>query len=324
MIGTKEMGNFGVEAARLLKTVIEIGIATDARERFERFRDDQREQILKRVASTAEVITDPESPGLAEFVAKLHKQFRSGEVEGLSIFQDELRSNGSPDPKAHYICIVLRDPLNGEMVSGAYGSIDRFGTLAIRFTLTEASYLGEPPDSRADEKGFGGFRGYRGTGISQEADRLLMEEAREFGDKEIKAMVGEAIGRSEAYWNKIELEPDNGNRRLYRQQPDGGKNEFKYRLPPLSWNPDGTPASREMEEHLQIAVRGYKDQIPASILKEIIRNWWETWYIRRKEQFNDETAWQKHVDVVWAVFENLFKDIPDSENLMLRTRDETD
>ncbi|MBI4994688.1 hypothetical protein HZC21_03525 [Candidatus Peregrinibacteria bacterium] len=313
--------NHGAEAARLLRHVIDAAVVPDGE--VEKFRKTQREQILKRVSSLAEVVTDPESPELVDFVASLHRQFKPGEVENLKVFQDELRGNGKPDSKAHYICVVLRDPLNNEVASGAYGSVDNFGTLALRFTLTEASYLGEPPDPRADERDFKGFRGYRGTGVSQVADNLLMDKAVKLsGDKGLNAIVGEAVSRSEAYWNKFEIEAGNGMRRLYIQKPDGAEEEFKYRLPPLSWNSDGTPASEEIEEHLQVAVRGCKNQISVNTLKEIVRHWWETWYIRGEEQFDNKEAWQKHIDTVWAIFEDLFRPVADVENLVLRTRNE--
>ena len=197
------------------------------------------------------------------------------------------------------------------------------GTFAVRFTLTEASYLGDPPNPRINEPGFKGFKGYRGIGISQEADNRLIAQASILsGDNGLNAIVGEAVSRSEAYWNKIEVEKGNGMRRLYLGQADGGEEEFKYKLPPLSWNSDGTPASQEIEEHLQVAVRGCKDQVPVSVLKEIVHHWWETWYIRGKDQFNNEPAWQKHVDTVWEIFEDLFKPVAGIENLVLRTRDE--
>jgi RimJ/RimL family protein N-acetyltransferase len=227
-----------------------------------------------------EVITDPNSPALAEFHNFLVKNFRPEEIEDLPVFINELENE---NPNVHFILTVLRDPQSEhELASAAYGSVQN-GVLAIRFTLTEAEA--------------------RGTGISQEADKLLIDKAKEFcvrKGEELKALVCEAVELSEGYWNRQEIEPGNGMRRIYGQET--GK-EMHYELPPLAWNSDGTQAQDGITEHLQISIKGYQDKIPVLELENILRNWWQAWYIRPREQFESDDAWGLHKRAVWEILE---------------------
>jgi hypothetical protein len=266
--------------------------------------DTRKEVLLNRVKGTAEIITDPESPSLKEFHAFLEKSFAKGEVEPLDVFKEELSRQDTPESPGHFICIVLRDPIHGSIVSCTYGSVQN-GTIAIRFTLTEANLnIGSPEDQPISDNNDNSIN-YRGTGVSQEATRLLMKEANLYTQnkgQDCEAMVGEVVDRAEAYSNRIEIEPGNGRRRLYH--PTTGKQVY-YRLPPLAWNPDGTPENDDViTENLQVAMRGHKDQIPVGKLKEVLRDWWAAWYIRPKKQFQDEAAWEKHKKTVEDILEN--------------------
>lgn len=283
-----------------------------------------KQDILNRVRSTAEVITDPESPSLQEFHNFLSNTFKEGEVEPLDVFKEELsrNENENTNSAAHFICVVLRDPLHGAIVSCAYGSVQN-GTIAIRFTLTESNlYLGKPNDNPINQGDNNNFINYRGTGISQEADKLLIEEAQSHTQKQGKdcdTIVAEAVERSESYWNKVEIEPENGLRRLYN--PENGT-QIHYRLPPLSWNPDGTPESDDViTENLQVAIKGHPSQIPVEKLKEVLKDWWAAWYIRPKAQFQDEAAWEKHKKIAEDILENEIIDpISQFEYLTLKSK----
>lgn len=240
------------------------------------------DDILKRVSSTAEVITSSDSQTLIDFHKFLVEGgfFTQEEVEPLEVYQREL-ANKNPDVR--FILTALRDPKKPEeLVSAAYGSVQN-GVLAIRFTLTEGSYRAV---------------GLRSTGISEEADRLLVDEAKRFCDeKKVKlyAYVCEAVESSEGYINQL------GPKRLYFP---GTMNEIHYELPPLAWNSDGTPAMDGIPEHLQVSVEGYPEQVPVSVLEKIVRDWWKEWYIRPREQFESDQAWELHKQTVWGILEN--------------------
>lgn len=260
--------------------------------------------ILNRVKSTAEIITDPESPSLKEFHAFLVRSFKEGEVEPLETFKEEISRKDTPDSPGHFICVVLRDPLYGAIVSCSYGSVQN-GTISLRFSLTEANLnVGNPEEQPLGENQETSIN-YRGTGISQEAERLTREEAQRYSEtqgKNINAAIGEAVDASETHWNRIEIEPKNGVRRLYH--PATGQQVY-YRLPPLTWNPDGTPESDDViTENLQVAMKGHPSQIPVEKLKEVLKDWWKAWYIRPKAQFKDEAAWQKHKKTVEDILQN--------------------
>ncbi len=270
--------------------------------------DNRREirlKILNRVATNSEIVTDPESPSLAEIHAFLTKNFKEGEVEPLEVFQAELASNETPNSPSRFICVLLRDPEYNAVVSCAYGSVQN-GIIAIRFTLTESHlHINKTPDSPMDRDDSANFINYRGSGISQEADRLLIQAAQKHAQEqgqECEAVVAEAVERSERYWNEVEIEPDNGLRRLY--DPQTGK-QIYYRLPPLDWNSDGTAANEDvMVENLQVAVKGHKNEIPTAKLAEILHNWWQVWYIRPESQFENKAAWERHK----AKVEGILKD----------------
>lgn len=264
---------------------------------------DMRDRVVNQ---GTEVILTPDSRSLADFHALLIKKFRPGEVEPLEVFQEEMSRNEKPDSNVRFICVVVKEPLNNAVISGAYGSVQD-GILAIRFTLTEGDeYLDTPTVEQAQQPGFEDFRAYRGTGVSQWTDELLVEVAREQQrqmnpEKELVALVCEAVPKSQHYWNKLEIEPGNGMRRLH--MPESGE-EMHYELPPLAWNTDGTPSSEGMTEHLQIAVKGRQDSIPVSELGTILKDWWQAWYIRPREDFGNEEAWELHKKTVWDILEN--------------------
>ena len=117
----------------------------------------------------------------------------------------------------------------------------------------------------------------------------------------MKAFVGETNDNVESFVNKLEIEPGNMRRRLYLSEE--GK-EVHYEIPPLSWNLDGTPSMEGTPEHLQVAVKGYPEKVPVLVLEEILKDWWSEWYIRPKEQFESEAAWELHKKTVWDILEN--------------------
>lgn len=296
-----------------------------------------REEIYRAVTSCHSFPCDPESFSSSGFYKLLQRNFRPDELEPLEIFQRELNRNNDSNSEVNFICVVLpvpvcyRDNLVDNMAaSGSYGSVQN-NIFAMRFTVTEAEFPGLPYSPKQDERGYTGLRGYRGTGISRKADSLLLEEAKKTArqqyekrltnDPEIKVLIGECVVRSEAYWNGHEIEKGNGMRRLYH--PDSGQQMY-YRLPPLKWNKDGTPVNCEaVEENLQIAMKGFPKRIPVVKLAEILRTWWEAWYIRPKEMFDDEAAWERHKFFVMKILEEeILAPIQTYEFLNLVSRDE--
>ncbi|MBI5621425.1 hypothetical protein HY933_00980 [Candidatus Falkowbacteria bacterium] len=275
-------------------------------EKFARFpAQDVREMPDRVVKNGPEIITSPESESLLEFHDFLLRNFKPGEVEPLKTWQEEMKQT---DPKVRFIATVLREPLDKQkpIVGAAYGSVQG-GILAIRFTLTEAKYyLGYPVVKQAKKPGFEGFRGYRGSGISQEADRLLIAEAKHQQKlmdpkQKLNVLICEAVNKSEAYWNGVEIEKGNGMKRLYR--PDNDEQMY-YRLPPLEWNADGSPVNNTVVfENLQIAMAGHPRNIPVDRLEQILRKWWDSWYIRSRENFEDDKAWGKHKQLVYKILE---------------------
>lgn len=238
---------------------------------------------VEKITKAHEVIIGPDSPTLNDFHSFLGRVFNPDEIEPLDVFQRELRNE---KPGVRYILTALRDPDHSDrLISAAYGSVQN-GVLAIRFTLTEA----------------GEARSYRGTGLSQIADFALIKEAEAYSQQkgvELKALVGEAVELSEGYWNRQEIEPGNGMKRMYLPSGD----EIHYELPPLSWNSDGTPASNGIPEHLQLALRQSPDAVAVSELEDILRSWWAEWYIRPRDQFDTDDAWEQHKNTVWNVLE---------------------
>lgn len=256
----------------------------------------------RRVLSSVEIVTDPKSETLAAFHQMLVREFQAEECEELATFQRELARN-SLDPDVRFICVAMRD---GErVVSGSYGSVQD-GALAVRFTLTE-----EP---------------YRGLGISQRASGLLVEAARDFCASRstlLSAIGGECVDRSEAYWNRLSLWPENGMRRLYLESPDRTSYaEMPYEIPPLAWNRDGTPARDGMIEHLQIALAGQDKEVLPGTLEGVLKRWWEVWYIRPSCDFDGEEAWQRHQEQVWGIFESrIMRAIRSEKGLIPISRD---
>jgi len=263
----------------------------------------ERPVDTEKIAKAHEVIIGPESPTLTDFHEFLGKVFNPNEIEPLDVFQRELRNE---KPGVRYILTALRDPDNADrLVSAAYGSVQD-GVLAVRFTLTEA----------------GEARSYRGTGLSQIADQALIKEAEAYSlqeGTELKALIGEAVDLSEGYWNRQEIEPGNGMKRMYLPRGE----EMHYELPPLSWNPDGTPASDGIPEHLQLALKGSTENVSVAELSDILRSWWGEWYIRPREQFDSGDAWQKHQDTVWKVLDDkILSPLSEVDKLTFKTKAE--
>jgi hypothetical protein len=252
-----------------------------------------------KIINTGEVITNPESKTIEDFYQFLDKFFKPEEMEPLEVYKDELANK---NPEARFILTALRDPdKQNKLVSVAYGSVQN-GILAVRFTLTEQSYSAV---------------GLHSTGITEKADDLLLKEAEKFckehGEK-LFACVCEAVDTSEPYMNSV------GLKRLYYPGTD---KEVNYELPPLAWNPNGTPAIDGATEHLMVLIDGCNEKVKVSDLEKIFRNWWDKWYIRSREQFESEEAWELHKKTVWDVLEDkILGPIKDVEELTLMTKKE--
>lgn len=264
--------------------------------------NDPCSELLKRVSATVEVITSPDSQTLIDFHNFLGHFFKPEEIEPLKVWQRELANTNL---NTRYILTALRDPKDqNKLVSAAYGSVHN-GILAFRFILTEVSH--------------------RTTGISQEADQLLIDEAKRFcGSKgiELRAYVGETNDNVESFVNKLEIEPGNARRRLYLQE---GGQEAHYEIPPLAWDRNGKPTQDGAKEHLQVAVRGYSEKVPVAVLEEILRDWWNEWYIRPREQFESDQAWGLHKKTVWDILENkILAPLRGVSELTLKTKKERD
>ena len=294
-----------------------------------------REEVCRAVTSRHSFPCDPESFASSGFYELLQRNFRPDELEPLEIFQQELSRNDDPNSKVNFICVVFPDCYREDMAepkaaSGSYASVQN-NILAMRFTVTESEFPGLPYSPEQNEREYKGLRVFRGTGISREADILMSKQAdivarQQYkkgltNDPEIKVLIGECVERSEAYWNKREIEKNNGIRRLYH--PDSG-NQMYYRIPPLKWNKDGTPVNYEaVEENLQIAMKGFSEQIPVEKLAEVLQTWWEAWYIRPREMFDDEVAWERHKSFVMKILEEeILGPIKKCEFLNLISRDE--
>jgi len=261
----------------------------------------ERPVDTEKIIKAHEVIIGPDSPALEDFHDFLGKVFDPNEIEPLEVFQREMMNE---KPATRYILTALRDPDHEDrLVSAAYGSVQN-GVLAVRFTLTEA----------------GEAKSYRGKGLSQVADQALIKEAEAYSLKEgvqLKALIGECVELSEGYWNTQEIEPGNGMKRMYL--PDGS--EMHYELPPLSWNKDGTPASNGIPEHLQLALRGSTETVKVAELENTLRSWWAEWYIRPRDQFDSDEAWQKHQQTVWKVLdEKVLAPLSSTEELKFKTK----
>ncbi len=152
--------------------------------------------------------------------------------------------------------------------------------------------------------------------------------AEEIAEKQgypLEAYICEAVELSERYWNRLEIEPGNGMRRIYAP---GTKEEIHYELPPLAWNRDGTPAAEGVPEHLQIAVKGQNDKLSVATLDRILTDWWQEWYIRPQEDFKDEEglqdkdAWDRHCNTVWEILnEKILAPLRESPTLDLISKD---
>lgn len=268
--------------------------------------DRVREIIRNRVLGAPDAlrafydIDDPENRSmLQEFHAMLMRYFRPGEIEPLEVFEREMQRNKNPESPARFICVTAKDFITGRIISGAYGSVQD-EIMAMRFTLTEAQCCGVGQQSGHYGRGSKGFRGYRGTGISQAVDAKFFEAAGCVAaeqDGTIQAGVGECVDLSESYWNRTW-----GIKRLYKP---GTTEEIHYRLPPLCWNRDGTPASEDViTEHLQVAVNQYPQYLPVTVLEGILKKWWEAWYIRPPETFENTESFERHRRTVFGILES--------------------
>jgi hypothetical protein len=249
-----------------------------------------------------ERILDPESAEFKQFYEFLETSFEPGELEPFDRYKEEL---GYKDPNARVFCLVARDD-KGNIISAAYGSrIESGEILAIRFLITKDDW--------------------RGRNVSQALDESLSSAALKFG--EVNSVIGEAVDKSESYWNRLFLEKGNPMRRLYYSCPDSFNADFSkevfYRLPPFEWNKDGTPvADPHQSEHLQAAVRGYKDKIPVHELEKILRVLWQKWYIRPRENFESDQAFEKHRNYVMDILENeIIKSLKNSKQDFAMTPD---
>jgi hypothetical protein len=231
-----------------------------------------------------ERIFDSESLEFKQFYEFLEASFEPGELEPIDRYKEEL---GRKDPDIRFFCLAARNR-QGDIISTAYGSyIESEEILAIRFLATKESW--------------------RGKSVSQLMDEKLFNAVHGFGDA--SSMVGEAVDKSESYWNRVGFsEKGNSMRRLYYSSDDSHTDfskEVFYRLPPFEWDKDGTPISDpHQSEHLQAAVKGYKDKIPVSELEKILRAWWQKWYIKSRENFESDQAFERHQNYVTDILEN--------------------
>jgi len=304
-----------IKVIRLLKTTSSISIAPEITAATE----GTKKEVFNRIKKSPEVVTDPNSPDLAGFHDLMTRIFNTGEVEPLEVFQKELAESKLEDAQIKYICIVMKDPLldepdkdaNGEkkintVVSGAYGSVQK-GVLAFRFTATECDQV-IIDEQEGDEIGTafknGEFVGYRNANIAEKADKALIHEAEKESLKKgepLRALVGECVAPSEAFWNRCKI-AGNGMKRLY--SPDTNE-QIYYRLPPLEWNSDGTPTSNAIiTENLQVAFAGHPNQVPVETLIEALRSWWKSWYFRPRDMFESDEAHAKHTETVKAILED--------------------
>ena len=257
------------------------------------------------VGINPELITNPESPLLDNFHKTLVTSLGEDAVEPLETFQTELKKSQDPNSKIHFLCVAQADPEDKNIIfSGAYGSVQisktQDGLLAFRFSFAELC-----------------------PGSSQNAEKFLIEQAKKYCEqkgKPLNAFVIEATKDSEKYWNSVEIQKGNSMRRLYLP---GTSEEINYCIPPLTWNKDGTPATQAENFHLQIAMLNHKKEIPIEELKNILKDWWQEWYIRPEEDFNNTKAWEQHKKTVNDILENtIFTQFEGHKNLILMSEEE--
>ena len=254
-----------------------------------------------------DVITDPDDQYLIDFHRLLTNNLRPQEVEPLDIFQAELESN-QKNPKHFFILTVIQDETdpNKPIKDTAYGSVIEDEILAFRFTKNEAEH--------------------RGAKASYRAENLLIKEGRNYCQEKgnsLKVIVVEGINGSESYWNGLEIEEGNSMRRLFYRTRKGNLKEMYYQIPPLEWNPDGTPAGDGIAEHLHVAFADYPNSIPTDLLAETLHALWREWYIRPQEQFESDAAWEKHKATVFGILERkILKPLSKYQTLDLLSKEE--
>lgn len=243
------------------------------------------------LSAECEIVRDSHSIALDQFYDLLGREFGEAELEPKKVFEREI-SDGT------CICVLAK-----VLASAAYGSvhIESSGNgafLAIRFTLTEASL--------------------RSSGISQIADEELIRQAQtkcsEF-QKPLNYLICEAVNRSESYWNNVKITPDgSGMKRIF--SPEG--EEIYYKLPPLEWNEDGTPVADGAREHLMITGQ---NSISTETLVNILRPWWQSWYVRPASDFMNLEAFELHKATVQDVLENqIIAKLPNVKELNLYSK----
>jgi hypothetical protein len=248
----------------------------------------KQKAVLDRVVGNgATIVRDPGSRLLAEFYDMLIRYFDTMELEPLNTFQDEIRSNSSANAAAEYLCVVFRDPARQDkIISGTYGSVQK-GVLAIRFTVTE-------------DDGEDGEHTYRGSGLSQAINRILVEEAKEYCRRKGVRLYGcyaECVDRSESFWNRWFTPPLT---RLYASSV-AGPSEIFYELPHIGkWSDDGLPIDPESPqfEHLQISHVDHQTEIPVDVVERLLMIVWREWYVKSPQYFRDRSAWTRHQHAV--------------------------
>lgn len=224
-----------------------------------------------------ECITDLSNlEGLKAFHDLLRKEFKNTEVEPIEVFEQELSTG-------NFILGLVYE--SAELLSGAYGSVfnldEKSSALAIRFTFTEIKA--------------------RGTGVSQVADKLLIEKSADISShkkRSLRCLICEGVEKSEHYWNTIGINDDQGMKRVYGELSSNVLEEIQYIMPPVEWNKDGSPRGNGEKEHLMVLWKESPNEIRTSDLILILKAWWNQWYKRGIEHFDSETSRRKHTEFV--------------------------
>ncbi|MBI2463968.1 hypothetical protein HYV57_03360 [Candidatus Peregrinibacteria bacterium] len=262
---------------------------------------------MARNFDAVELVCDPESPLIQEFYNKLVSFFQETEVEPLETFKQEIRSGKCS-------LFVIKN-LKGEIIDFAYGSLISYAEdknlLAFRFTGAEVDPLIQP---------------------GQGADQRLIEHFQR--ESSVDALLVEATSKKAGKrWYRVKVEEGNGMQWVYI--PSGDSMNFglsdvpiDYFLPPFEWNSDdGTPCDAQLllkpqSEYLQLAFKGSSDSISIEELRALLTALWESWYIRPKNEFDNDDAWQKHKAIVMALLnDKILKPLENFPSLDLQIPD---
>ena len=245
---------------------------------------DAAQQTIKAYATP---ISDPDSAEFKAFYQGLVGEL-NGQVEAFEVLVREMQ-----DPSFIFIAVTdgpisKRQP--PKLLSAAYASLveldNKETMLAVRFAFT------------VEEA--------RGSGVSLVTyDRLIIEAQRLANLKAhtLTSTIGEAVDSSERFLNKVELAPGYNRKRMYVELLDGNYEEFRYALPPLEWNRDGTPKTAAINEHLMFAHTESSSEVSVPMFVDSVRSWWNQWYLRPREDFESEQAWALHKDLLNQFFE---------------------